>query len=124
VYAVDGLKSVILTLATAARVINISEAVNLSRLEEEYQVWILFSRLIFNEDININSLCSLLFMTIMIEICLLYIILFLYFSRTDLSLGQRWMASRVQQTRFTGAFISGDIICLFKFSFHHVTTQK
>lgn len=38
VYAVDGLKSVILTLATVARVINIPEAVNLSRLEEEYQV--------------------------------------------------------------------------------------
>ncbi|XP_077271866.1 ATP synthase mitochondrial F1 complex assembly factor 2 homolog l(2)k14505 [Temnothorax americanus] len=38
VYAVDGLKSVILTLATAARVINIPEAVNLSRLEEEYQI--------------------------------------------------------------------------------------
>ncbi|XP_012227833.1 ATP synthase mitochondrial F1 complex assembly factor 2 isoform X2 [Linepithema humile] len=38
VYAVDGLKSVILTLATTARVINISEAVNLSRLEEEYQI--------------------------------------------------------------------------------------
>ncbi|KAL0099775.1 hypothetical protein PUN28_019888 [Cardiocondyla obscurior] len=37
VYAVDGLKSVMLTLATAARVINIPEAVNLSRLEEEYQ---------------------------------------------------------------------------------------
>lgn len=42
VYAVDGLKSVILTLATAARVINIPEAVNLSRLEEEYQVYHLF----------------------------------------------------------------------------------
>jgi len=40
VYAVDGLKSVILTLATAERVINIPEAVNLSRLEEEYQVYI------------------------------------------------------------------------------------
>ncbi|KMR04864.1 atp synthase mitochondrial f1 complex assembly factor 2-like protein [Lasius niger] len=38
VYAVDGLKSVILILATAARVINVSEAVSLSRLEEEYQV--------------------------------------------------------------------------------------
>jgi len=38
VYAVDGLKSVILTLATAARVINVLEAVSLSRLEEEYQV--------------------------------------------------------------------------------------
>ncbi|XP_011880728.1 PREDICTED: ATP synthase mitochondrial F1 complex assembly factor 2 isoform X2 [Vollenhovia emeryi] len=38
VYAVDGLKSVILTLATAARVINIPEAVTLSRLEEEYQI--------------------------------------------------------------------------------------
>lgn len=38
VYAVDGLKSVILTLATVARVINVSEAVNLSRLEEEYQI--------------------------------------------------------------------------------------
>lgn len=38
VYAVDGLKSVILTLATVARIINISEAVNLSRLEEEYQI--------------------------------------------------------------------------------------
>jgi len=38
VYAVDGLKSVILTLATVARIINITEAVNLSRLEEEYQV--------------------------------------------------------------------------------------
>ncbi|XP_028045282.1 ATP synthase mitochondrial F1 complex assembly factor 2 isoform X2 [Monomorium pharaonis] len=38
VYAVDGLKSVILTLATAAKVINIPEAVNLSRLEEEYQI--------------------------------------------------------------------------------------
>ncbi|KAL6263573.1 hypothetical protein P5V15_006362 [Pogonomyrmex californicus] len=37
-YAVDGLKSVILTLATAARIINISEAVSLSRLEEEYQM--------------------------------------------------------------------------------------
>jgi len=37
---VDGLKSVILTLATAERVINIPEAVNLSRLEEEYQVYI------------------------------------------------------------------------------------
>lgn len=39
VYAVDGLKSVILTLATAARVINIPEAVSLSRLEEEFQVY-------------------------------------------------------------------------------------
>ncbi|KAG5319730.1 ATPF2 factor, partial [Pseudoatta argentina] len=38
VYAMDGLKSVILTLATAARVINIPEAVSLSRLEEEYQI--------------------------------------------------------------------------------------
>ncbi|XP_020287014.1 ATP synthase mitochondrial F1 complex assembly factor 2 isoform X2 [Pseudomyrmex gracilis] len=38
VYAVDGLKSVILTLATAARVINIPEAVSLSRLEEEFQI--------------------------------------------------------------------------------------
>ncbi|RLU18489.1 hypothetical protein DMN91_008846 [Ooceraea biroi] len=38
VYAVDGLKSVILTLATAARVIDIPEAVSLSRLEEEYQI--------------------------------------------------------------------------------------
>ncbi|KAH0949160.1 hypothetical protein HN011_000271 [Eciton burchellii] len=38
VYAVDGLKSVILTLATVARMINITEAVNLSRLEEEYQI--------------------------------------------------------------------------------------
>ncbi|XP_029160585.1 ATP synthase mitochondrial F1 complex assembly factor 2 [Nylanderia fulva] len=38
VYAVDGLKSVILTLATVARVINVLEAVNLSRLEEEYQI--------------------------------------------------------------------------------------
>ncbi|KAL6429687.1 hypothetical protein ACFW04_007539 [Cataglyphis niger] len=38
VYAVDGLKSVILTLATAARVIKVWEAVSLSRLEEEYQI--------------------------------------------------------------------------------------
>ncbi|KYM78051.1 PREDICTED: ATP synthase mitochondrial F1 complex assembly factor 2 [Atta cephalotes] len=38
VYAMDGLKSVILTLATAARVINIPEAVSLSRLEEEHQI--------------------------------------------------------------------------------------
>ncbi|XP_018306127.1 ATP synthase mitochondrial F1 complex assembly factor 2 [Mycetomoellerius zeteki] len=38
VYAVDGLKSIILTLATTARIINIPEAVNLSRLEEEYQI--------------------------------------------------------------------------------------
>lgn len=38
VYAVDGLKSVILTLAAATRVINIPEAVSLSRLEEEYQI--------------------------------------------------------------------------------------
>lgn len=38
VYAVDGLKSVILTLATAARVINVPEAVSLSHLEEEYQI--------------------------------------------------------------------------------------
>ncbi|KYN12887.1 PREDICTED: ATP synthase mitochondrial F1 complex assembly factor 2 [Trachymyrmex cornetzi] len=38
VYAMDGLKSVILTLATAARVINILEAVSLSHLEEEYQI--------------------------------------------------------------------------------------
>ncbi|XP_014470815.1 PREDICTED: ATP synthase mitochondrial F1 complex assembly factor 2 [Dinoponera quadriceps] len=38
VYAVDGLKSVILTLATVARTINIPEAVSLSRLEEEYQI--------------------------------------------------------------------------------------
>ena len=43
VYAMDGLKSVILTLATAARVINIPEAVSLSRLEEEHQVYITFS---------------------------------------------------------------------------------
>jgi chaperone required for assembly of F1-ATPase len=42
VYAVDGLKSIILTLATVARIINIPEAVNLSRLEEEYQVYITF----------------------------------------------------------------------------------
>lgn len=41
VYAVDGLKSIILTLATTARIINIPEAVNLSRLEEEYQVYII-----------------------------------------------------------------------------------
>ncbi|XP_032669594.1 ATP synthase mitochondrial F1 complex assembly factor 2 [Odontomachus brunneus] len=38
VYAVEGLKSVLLTLATAARTINIPEAVSLSRLEEEYQI--------------------------------------------------------------------------------------
>ncbi|XP_011154831.1 ATP synthase mitochondrial F1 complex assembly factor 2 isoform X3 [Harpegnathos saltator] len=38
VYAVDGLKSVILTLATAERTINVSEAVDLSRLEEKYQI--------------------------------------------------------------------------------------
>ncbi|XP_018404933.1 PREDICTED: ATP synthase mitochondrial F1 complex assembly factor 2 [Cyphomyrmex costatus] len=38
VYAVDRLKSIILTLATVATVINIPEAVSLSRLEEEYQI--------------------------------------------------------------------------------------
>lgn len=37
-YAVDGLKSIILTLAATSRVINIPEAVSLSRLEEEYQI--------------------------------------------------------------------------------------
>ncbi|KAK2581205.1 hypothetical protein KPH14_008004 [Odynerus spinipes] len=37
-YAVNALKSVILTLATIERVINVEEAVELSRLEEEYQI--------------------------------------------------------------------------------------
>lgn len=37
-YAVNALKSVILTLAAIERVINVEEAVKLSRLEEEYQV--------------------------------------------------------------------------------------
>ncbi|XP_076687131.1 ATP synthase mitochondrial F1 complex assembly factor 2 homolog l(2)k14505 [Andrena cerasifolii] len=36
-YGVDAVKSVILTLAAAERVINIEEAVKLSRLEEDYQ---------------------------------------------------------------------------------------
>lgn len=39
-YGVDAVKSVILTLAAAERVISIEEAVKLSRLEEDYQVFI------------------------------------------------------------------------------------
>ena len=37
-YAVDTVKSVILSIAASERVISIEEAVSLSRLEEEYQV--------------------------------------------------------------------------------------
>lgn len=40
-YGVDAIKSVILTLAAAERVISIKEAVKQSRLEENYQVCIL-----------------------------------------------------------------------------------
>lgn len=40
-YGVDALKSVILTLAAAERVISIEEAVRQSRLEENYQVCII-----------------------------------------------------------------------------------
>lgn len=39
-YGVDAIKSVILTLAAAERVISIKEAVKQSRLEEDYQVCI------------------------------------------------------------------------------------
>lgn len=38
-FAVDVLKSVILTLAASERVITIEDAVKLSRLEEEFQVF-------------------------------------------------------------------------------------
>ena len=38
-YAVDTVKSVILTMAASERIINIEEAVSLSRLEEEFQVF-------------------------------------------------------------------------------------
>lgn len=37
-YGVDAIKSVILTLAAAERMISIKDAVRLSRLEEDYQV--------------------------------------------------------------------------------------
>lgn len=37
-YGVDAIKSVILTLAAAERVISIQEAAKLSRLEEDFQV--------------------------------------------------------------------------------------
>lgn len=37
-YGVDAIKSVILTLAAAERIISIKEAVKQSRLEENYQV--------------------------------------------------------------------------------------
>lgn len=38
-YGVDILKSVILMLAVSERVINVEQAINLSRLEEEFQVY-------------------------------------------------------------------------------------
>lgn len=43
-YAVDTIKSVILTTAASERIISVEEAVALSRLEEEFQVYeIIFS---------------------------------------------------------------------------------
>lgn len=45
-YGVDVLKSVILMLALSERVINVEEAVSLSRLEEEFQV---------NENFTVNK---------------------------------------------------------------------
>lgn len=78
VYAVDGLKSVILTLATAARIINIPEAVSLSRLEEEYQVYSILISFMINVDKS--PFYSLLFI-LLLHVCdtfLLYVIIFFY----------------------------------------------
>jgi len=85
VYAVDGLKSVILTLATVERVINIPEAVNLSRLEEEYQVYI--ALVWFDDDkIKVNwsphsALCYY-YMWLMIHFYCILLCFFIYRSLT------------------------------------------
>ena len=123
----DGLKSVILTLATAARVINIPEAVSLSRLEEEYQVYITFSigfmikivivrvHFVFRYLLQYVSDIFLVY----IFLCHYYVLLYI-----DFPLGQRRMASRIQQTRSAGSFIGGDVICIFELSFRHFSTQN